>query len=88
MIVNLIKSLRSNFPPNFKFKICQEFKIIQPKVINYQLFGDLCLINFKSLSDLNKKSGEKLLINVFDTKYDSITSFITFPSYDIVKALF
>jgi hypothetical protein len=40
----------SNFSPNFKFKICQKFKISQPKVINCHLIGDFCLANFKFLT--------------------------------------
>ncbi len=42
--------LMGNFSPSFKFKICQKFKISQPKVINCSLLGDFCLANFKFLA--------------------------------------
>ncbi len=46
----------SNFSPSFKFKICQQFKISQPKVINCHLIGDFCLANFKFVTDFKFKT--------------------------------
>jgi hypothetical protein len=39
-----------------KFKICQKFKISQPKVINCQLIGDFWLANLKFLTDFKFKT--------------------------------
>ncbi len=68
----------SNFSLNFKFKICQKFKISQPKVINSSVLGDFCLANFKFLTDLKFKIqweiGYKFLFfsRVGQTKYEAL----------------
>jgi hypothetical protein len=55
-LTNTNKLLReSNFLPNFKFKICQKFKISQAKVFNCHLLADFCLANFKFLTDFRFK---------------------------------
>jgi hypothetical protein len=51
-----LKNSLSNFSPSFKFKICQSFKINQPKLINCHILGDFCLPNFKFLTDFEFKT--------------------------------
>jgi hypothetical protein len=58
------KILMSNFSQDFNFKICQKFKINQPKIINCSVLGDFCLAYFKFLRDLNLKFDEKLAVKL------------------------
>ncbi len=48
-------ALMANFSPNFKFKICQKFKINQPKEINCYVLDDFCMANLKFLTDFKFK---------------------------------
>jgi hypothetical protein len=45
----------SNFSPRFKFKICQKFEIIQPKVISLANFKFLIDFKFKTRWEIARK---------------------------------
>jgi hypothetical protein len=51
-----IEKLIASFSPSFKFKVCQKFKISQPKLINCHLLNDFSLANFKFLTDFKFKT--------------------------------
>ncbi len=50
-----VEILMANFSPKFKFKICQKFKVNQPKEINCYVLDDFCMANFIFLTDFKFK---------------------------------
>jgi hypothetical protein len=49
------ETLTASFSPNFKFKICQKFKISQTKITKYRAVNYFWLADFQFLTDFKFK---------------------------------
>jgi hypothetical protein len=50
-----VQRFTASFSPNFKFKICQKYKISHAKIIKYIAVNFFWLVNFKFLTDFKFK---------------------------------